>query len=143
MNTFVKDDATLRSRVFAAGRSAIKNSYSPYSNFKVAAVIISATNQIYKGCNIENASYASTVCAEVSAIAQMVSSGEQSIKQLYLFSNSEQFVMPCGGCRQCIREFCKNDISVFLVNSLNKVREHSLKELLPHAFSFEPEHQSE
>ena len=138
MNDLVKDDATLRSQVFTAGQSAIKI-YSPYSNFKVAAVIISESIRFIKD-NIENASYASTFVLRFQQLLKwlVVASSLLNSFTSFLILNSLDALRES---RQCIREL-KNDIPVFLVNSLSKVREHSPKELL-HSFSFEPEHQSE
>ena len=132
-----KESAALRAKVISIGKETLKNSYSPYSNFKVSAVVVSESATIYQGCNIENASYSLTVCAEVAAISRMVTSGEQSISQIYVFSSTDQFIIPCGGCRQSIREFSKQDIPIYLVNSSGAIRQHTLKEVLPHAFSFE------
>lgn len=124
--------------VMLLGRKMLGFSYSPYSSFPVGAVAVSENDEIFSGCNVENVSYSLTVCAEVNAIAKMVSSGQQSLKAIFIFSSSEQFVTPCGACRQCILEFAgTNDIPIFTVNSKNDIRMHQLSTLIPHAFNLE------
>ena len=125
--------------ILATGREMLDRSYSPYSGFRVSAVAICVTGKLYGGCNVENSSYASTVCAEVCAITRMVASGTKSLAKIFIFSDSEDFVTPCGSCRQVILEFAQSDISVYLVNSKNKIREHKLSALIPHAFVLETE----
>ena len=121
------------------GQEMLTRSHSPYSGFRVASVAISDGGNLYGGCNVENSSYASTVCAEVCAITRMVANGSKKLQKIFIFSDSEKFVTPCGSCRQVILEFSQSDISVVLVNSKNKLREHKLSSLIPYAFSLETE----
>lgn len=124
--------------VLHRGREMLKNAYAPYSDFRVGAVIISKNNKLFDGCNVENTSYSLTVCAEVSAICSMVAAGEREIQAIFIFSHSEQFITPCGGCRQTILEFAgSGDIPVYLVNSRNDIRQYELSTLMPHAFNIE------
>lgn len=126
------------SQIMLLGKDMINNAYAPYSSFKVSAVAIADNDQVFSGCNVENSSYSLTICAEVSAICQMVATGQKQLKALFVFSNTEQFVTPCGGCRQTILEFSDNDIPIFTINSHGEVRKHQLSILIPHAFSYEP-----
>ncbi len=121
--------------VYKLGKEMLSNSYSPYSEFSVAAVAISKSGEIFGGTNIENTSYSLTVCAEVCAIASMVSNGLRELSEIFVFSDSEKFVTPCGGCRQVILEFSHTDILVNLVNQDNQIRSHKLSSLIPHAFN--------
>lgn len=125
------------SKIIAEGRLMLSRAYAPYSEFQVGAVVVSSDDKTFSGCNIENSSYALTVCAEVAAISQMVSSGIQNIKAIFVFSNSSQFVTPCGACRQKISEFAKPEVPVFLVNQQGKIRQHSLSALMPMAFNLQ------
>jgi len=86
-------------------RQVLKNSYSPYSKFRVAALIETKSGNIYKGCNIENASYSMTLCAERVAAAAAVSAGEKKFRQLFLITDSVKPEFPCGACLQFLAEF--------------------------------------
>ncbi|WIF94204.1 cytidine deaminase [Caminicella sporogenes] len=112
-----------------------ENAYAPYSGFKVGAAVLTESGKIYTGCNIENASYTPTICAERTAISKAVSEGERKIVAIAVTGDSE-WTYPCGVCRQVIREFGE-DVTVIVVKSEDEYREYSLKELLP--FSFGPE----
>ena len=118
---------------------AIKNkdkSYSPYSNFRVSAVLMTKSGKIYKGVNIENASYSPTICAERSAIAAAVSDGEKNIKYIVITGDSP-YTYPCGLCRQVIREFADSDTQIIIANSADDYKIHTIEELLPFSFSKE------
>lgn len=111
---------------------AKEKAYVPYSNFRVGAALLTSTGKIYTGCNIENASYTPTICAERTAIAKAVSEGERNIVAIAVTGDS-QWTYPCGVCRQVIREFGKDAI-VIIVNSEDEYKEYTLSELLPHSF---------
>ncbi|MPW27036.1 cytidine deaminase [Alkalibaculum sp. M08DMB] len=111
-------------------------SYSPYSHFRVGAAILSDNGKIYSGCNIENASYGASNCAERTAIFKGVSEGIDRIIAIAISSDEEDFIYPCGICRQVIREFGSN-IDIVLVNANGKTKQSSIKELLPCSFSKE------
>ncbi|EOC99863.1 cytidine deaminase [Caldisalinibacter kiritimatiensis] len=111
---------------------AKEKAYTPYSGFKVGAALITKSGKIYTGCNIENASYTPTICAERTAIAKAVSDGEREIVAIAVTGDSE-WTYPCGVCRQVIREFGKDAI-VIVAKSEEEYREYKLSELLPHSF---------
>ena len=118
----------------------LKNAYAPYSKFPVAAVIKGASGAIYSGVNVENAAYPQGWCAEASAIAAMVSSGETEIYELAVMAESDEICTPCGGCRQKIREFAGEDLKIFCFGPDGLKATYTLGELLP--YSFGPEHLS-
>jgi cytidine deaminase len=128
--------------LFEASISVRENAYAPYSKFKVGAALIDSSGKIYTGCNVENASYGLTTCAERSAIAKAVSDGQRkfvSIAVCAAFEDNVNFVAPCGGCRQNINEFrCKDtDIVIYLVKpDRGKILETTIGSLLPLSFMF-------
>ena len=124
--------------LFEAARQAQANAYAPYSKFPVGAAVRSASGVIFAGCNVENAAYPAGVCAETSAIAAMVASGERRIAQVLVIGALERPIMPCGACRQRILEFGAPDVLVFTADARGPGPALSLGELLPHAFG--PDH---
>ena len=120
--------------LLSAAKEAQKQSYSPYSNFKVGAAVLSEEQSTYVGCNVENASYPLGQCAEASAISSMVCSGDRRIKEVMIVSPNESFCPPCGGCRQKILEFSSPDTVVHMATSEGKVKSVPLSDLLPLAF---------
>ena len=118
----------------------LKNAHAPYSKFPVAAIIKGASGAIYSGVNVENAAYPQGWCAEASAIAAMVSSGETEIFELAVMAKSDEICTPCGGCRQKIREFASQDLKIFCFGPNGLKATYTLGELLP--YSFGPEHLS-
>ena len=121
---------------------ARKNSYTPYSHFQVGAALLTESGQIYTGCNIENAAYGPTVCAERCAIFKAVSEGERSLKAIAIAGGSENetdilsgYAFPCGVCRQVMREFAKDaSFKVIVARSTAEYQIFSLEELLPNSF---------
>ena len=115
---------------------AAENSYSPYSRFRVGAALLTEDGNIYRGCNIENASYPVTLCAERTALCKAVSEGERKFRALAVTGGpaGKGPASPCGMCRQALREFCGPDFAILLVEDLNKYEIHTLGELLPRAF---------
>lgn len=91
-------------------KDAIQFSYAPYSNFKVAAAVLTENNQIYTGVNVENASYSLTQCAERSAICSAIANGAKSIIEVVIYTPTQHPTPPCGACRQVIQEFGSNAI---------------------------------
>src|SRR3989339_2003062 len=85
-----------------------ENAYAPYSNFLVGAAVQGDSGKIYGGCNVENASYGMTICAERVAITKAVSEGETGIKKIAIVTSSDEVSFPCGACRQVLAEFAKN-----------------------------------
>ncbi len=106
---------------------------APYSNFQVGAALETVDGKIYSGCNIENASYGLTMCAERVAIFKALSEGERKFKRLAIVAEAKELTPPCGACRQIIWEFC-GDISVALANGNGAVTVLQMRELYPHAF---------
>ena len=116
-------------------RQACTNSYCVYSKFPVGACIRSNTGEFYQGCNVENASYALTICAEASAIANMINSGCKQIKEIFVFSNLASQCSPCGGCRQLIHEFSSDNTKIHLCDSDgSNIKTFSIADLLPKPF---------
>ena len=107
--------------------------YVPYSHYPVGAAVLFSSGKIYCGCNVENASYGLTVCAERNAIFQAVAQGERDLKGIAIAVPTDAFPSPCGACRQVIREFAV-DCPVILINGSGQTRMTSLKKLLPDSF---------
>ncbi|MEP0073882.1 MAG: cytidine deaminase [Marinomonas sp.] len=129
----VKQDETL----FQLAKEAMSKAYVPYSDFTVGAAIRTASGNLYKGCNVENAAYPEGVCAEGGAISAMVLGGDTQIKDIYVIGKGDQLVTPCGGCRQKIREFSSTDTMIHICGPEGVRKSLTMEELLP--FSFGPE----
>ncbi len=118
---------------------AMTFSYSPYSSFKVGATLLCNNGEIYTGCNIENASYSPTICAERTAIFKAVSSGKREFNAICIMGglNGEvsDYISPCGVCRQVMTEFCSPDFKIILAKSVDDYRIYTLEELMPVSFS--------
>lgn len=126
------DDPVI-SQLRDAALAAAKNAYCPYSKFPVGAAVLTENGEIFAGCNVENASFGLTICAERNAIFQAVASGHNRVRVLVVVTSTDQPTPPCGSCRQVINEFGE-DAEVFSFGKGNQVLQHRLKELLPHAF---------
>lgn len=115
---------------------ARKRSYSPYSNFKVGAVVVLNDGTLVYGCNVENASYGLSNCAERSAIFNAISSGYdyKSIVELIVIADSKRPISPCGACRQVMAEFLNQDTIITLFNLEKQHISFLLKDLLPYSF---------
>jgi len=113
------------------------NSYSPYSKFRVGAALLSESGNIYTGVNVENSSFGLTNCAERTAVFNAVSEGERKFKTIVIASDAEDFIPPCGACRQVLMEVCGKDLDVVMSNSDNEIRILKLEELLPLSFNKE------
>ena len=113
-------------------------SYSPYSHYRVGAALMTKSGKVYTGCNIENAGYSATNCAERTAIFKAVSEGERDFEAIAIIGGREgetaPFCSPCGVCRQVIAEFCKKDFKIILGNE-EKQEIFTLDTLLPFAFT--------
>jgi cytidine deaminase len=116
-----------------AARQAREHAVAPYSNFKVGAALLTADGRVYGGCNVENASYGLTVCAERVALLKALSEGERTFAAIAVVADTESPTPPCGPCRQLLWEYC-GDIPVVLANLTHLAAEHSLGALLPHPF---------
>ncbi len=119
-----------------ASKKVMENSYAPYSNFKVGAAVLCTDGRIYCGCNVENASYGLTVCAERTATFAMACEGGRKIRAIAISSSTGKPVFPCGACRQVLAEFApaEDDLYVYLASDQG-VLTYTLAELLPHAFT--------
>ena len=113
------------------------NSYSPYSNFRVGAVLVAESGNLYTGTNVENSSFGLTNCAERTAVFKAVTEGERKFKTIVLTSDAEDFIPPCGACRQVLMEVCGPDLEVVMSNSSNEIRILKISELLPLSFNKE------
>ena len=111
---------------------AMKNSYAPYSKFNVGAVALCG-EKIYIGCNIENASFGATICAERCAIFKAVSDGCTKIDKIAIVSSSHEKTLPCGICRQVMTEFMDEN-GIIVVTNDKEIREYKLSDLMPESF---------
>lgn len=128
--------AEVKQEMIRLAQGAYHKAYVPYSHYPVGAAALFSSGKVFSGCNVENASYGLTVCAERNAIFQAVAHGELELKGIAIAVPTEKFPSPCGACRQVIREFAV-DCPVILINGLGKTRETSLKALLPDAFGLD------
>lgn len=124
--------------LLAAATAARAQAYVPYSHFAVGAALLDDAGRIHAGCNVENAAYPQSQCAEASAIGQMVLGGGRRLRAVLVVGDAPQPVTPCGGCRQRLREFGSADTVVYIANPQGVQRSYTLGELLP--ASFGPEH---
>jgi cytidine deaminase len=116
-----------------AAREAHKNAYTPYSNFKVGAAILTGSGKIYSGCNVENASYGMSNCAERTAIFKAISEGESTILAVVVYTPTKISTPPCGACRQVINEFGPKALIISICDSEDR-KADGLDELLQGAF---------
>ena len=116
----------------AAARSARQRAHAPYSRFKVGAAVL-ADGAIHAGCNVENASYGLTVCAERVALLKALSEGERDFVRIVVVADTQSPTPPCGPCRQLLWEYC-GDIPVVMANLTTVTGQHQMKELLPLPF---------
>ena len=120
--------------------TATDKSYSPYSGCKVGAALLSADGQVFTGCNIENASFSPTICAERTAFAKAVSEGVTKFSAIAIAAKKDgklSTFTPCGVCRQVMSEFCDADFKVLVVTGENTFEEYTLSELLPASFKLD------
>ncbi len=113
---------------------AMENAYSPYSNFKVGAALLCRDGSVFTGCNIENATYGATNCAERTAIFKAVSEGHRDFDAIAIVSSGGDETFPCGICRQVMAEFAP-ELKIVLRNEANEECIYTLMELLPKSFS--------
>ncbi|MDY6103119.1 MAG: cytidine deaminase [Acetatifactor sp.] len=118
---------------------ARKNAYAPYSHYQVGAALLSSDGTIYSGCNIENASYGATNCAERTAFFSAVSEGKRDFLAIAITGGLEgeeisDYAVPCGICRQIMQEFCGDDFQVIVAKSTEDFRQYPFSEILPFGF---------
>ena len=116
---------------------ARKNAYAPYSGFCVGAALLAKNGKVYLGCNIENAAYTPTNCAERTALFKAVSEGEREFTAIAIVGGKgdepKEFCAPCGVCRQALAEFCDNGFRL-LLGTPDNIRVYTLAEILPYSF---------
>ncbi|EFI84245.1 cytidine deaminase [Listeria grayi] len=122
-------------QVIDKAKQAREFAYTPYSHFPVGAALVTKDGEVIQGCNIENASFGLTNCAERTAIFKAVSTGEKDFQHLVVVADTEGPVAPCGACRQVISEFCEPDMPVTLTNLKGNTVQTTVAELLPGAFT--------
>ncbi len=125
----------MKDKLIQTAKNALDYAYVPYSTFKVGAALVTKSGNIYSGCNIENASYPLTCCAERTAIFKAVSEGEKELVEMAVIADSEGPVSPCGACRQVMTEFFSPDAIIYLTNLTGDLKVTTVKELLPYSFS--------
>ncbi len=119
---------------------ARKNAYAPYSRFTVGAALLASDGQVYLGCNVENAAYSPSVCAERTAFVKAMSDGKRAFAAIAIVGGPEESILPgeaiypCGVCRQVLMEFCRPDFRVLVGTGPESYTEHTLQSLLPHGF---------
>ncbi len=119
--------------LIAAAKKSRKNAHAKFSNFYVGAALRTTSGKIFGGCNVENATYGLTVCAERVALFKAISEGERHFNAIAVVTDTENLTPPCGACRQLIWEFC-GDVPVILANLHGKTEAISMRELFPKPF---------
>jgi cytidine deaminase len=122
-----------KNELVAVAKEASEKAYAPYSKFKVGAALLTQSGKIYRGCNVENASYSLTICAERNAVFQALAEGDSDFVAIAIYVDSDKTFPPCGACRQVLSEFA-SDLPVFVANR-KSTTETSLAKLLPERFS--------
>jgi cytidine deaminase len=119
--------------LIAAAKQTRENAHAAYSNFRVGAALRATSGRIFGGCNVENATYGLTVCAERIAIFKAISEGERGFDAIAVVTDADSLTPPCGACRQLIWEFC-GDVPVILANLKGKVETIAMRDLFPKPF---------
>lgn len=127
-----------REELIRQAKEALRYAYAPYSNFLVGAAALTDSGKVYTGCNIENAAYGATNCAERTAIFKAISEGERKIRKIAIVSAKGGPTYPCGICRQVLAEFMEEDGEI-LLEEAGRIQTLLLKELLPYAFRLKEE----
>jgi cytidine deaminase len=134
----MESDDLIVGEMRVAAEAAMKNAYCRYSKFSVGAAVLCEDGQIFAGCNVENASYGLTICAERNAIFQAVAAGklskDQKLKAVVVVTPTDKLTPPCGACRQVIYEFCEEADADIFVFGAKGAESFKLSALLPHAF---------
>ena len=123
------------SQIIEEAEEVAGNAYVPYSHFRVGAALLTNDGQMYKGCNIENASFGLTNCAERTAIFKAVSEGHRDFEMIVVYGDTEQPISPCGACRQVMAEFFKQDSKVILIAEDKQTVVMTFVQLLPYSFT--------
>lgn len=114
---------------------AADNAYTDYYEFPVGACIQTSDDNYFLGCNVQNASFPVSTCAEASAVSNMILHGQRIIKSVAVYAPKMEYCAPCGGCRQIIREFASADTKIILFGSGDNYKAYTMDELLPGSFS--------
>ncbi|CAM2875156.1 cytidine deaminase [Legionella worsleiensis] len=128
----------LVSQMIHDAHESLKNAYAPYSKYHVGCCICTIDDKLYTGVNVENGSYGLTICAEGSAICNMITAGDRLIKKVVILSSDNLLCPPCGACRQRIHEFSTPDTMIYLCNKDSILCEMTINELIPLAFDIKP-----
>ncbi len=121
------------SELIEAARVALKNAHAPYSGYRVGAALLCCDGTVFRGCNVENASFGLTNCAERTAVFAAVAAGQTEFAAIALAASDEPAPFPCGACRQVLAEFCAPDFAVYVATA-DGFETTTLGELLPHSF---------
>jgi len=124
----------LEKKLIEISKKAMEKSYSPYSNFRVGAAVLTSRGKVYTGANIENASFGATICAERTAVIKAVSEGDIRFNAIAISSDAQSFIYPCGICRQFLSEFDKGEMKVICSNKSGEYKSFKLSELMPCIF---------
>jgi cytidine deaminase len=136
VHNFSSVDAETLARMTQVAREASGHAHAPYSKFHVGAAVLDEQGRIFGGCNVENASYGLTMCAERVAIGAAVAAGARKIAAVVVFTPTDTLTPPCGACRQVLNEFGPR-MEVHMINNIEGHGTHRLDELLPAAFNLE------
>ncbi|MCX6998388.1 MAG: cytidine deaminase [Kiritimatiellaeota bacterium] len=125
-----------RTRLLDAAERAQRNAHAPYSHYRVGAAVLTDGGKIYAGCNVENASYGLTICAERVAVGAALAAGARRVRAAAVIADGPDVPYPCGACRQVLAEFAADDAPLLVARRghLRQAEEFTLGELLPHAF---------
>lgn len=123
-----------KKELLASARKARRSAYAPYSRFRVGAAVLGGDGRIYSGCNVENASFGLTCCAERNATFAMVAAGERRIREVLVIGDSDGPLPPCGACRQVLAEFAAPDVRVHMCSARGACRTTTVGELVPFIF---------
>ena len=122
-------------QLMSMAKEASLNAYIPYSHFAVGAALECDDGTVYTGCNVENAAFGSSICAERTACCKAVSEGHRSFRRIAIYADSQNWCTPCGACRQFLAEFSP-DMEVLCAKAGGRYVSYKLSELLPHIFNF-------
>ena len=123
--------------LFNAAKAVLNNSYSPYSNYQVACALRTQSGEIFAGCNVENAAYSATLCAESSALGALISNGHRLITEVLILVDDAKIASPCGSCRQRLFELSNADTVVHMCTVEHLYQSARIAELLPLAFELD------
>ncbi|MCX6582671.1 MAG: cytidine deaminase [Candidatus Aminicenantes bacterium] len=124
-------------KLLKAAQQIKEKAYAPYSNFHVGAALLTPSGKMYTGCNVENTSYGLTICAERNAIFQMINDGQHEIGEILVIGDTDQFLPPCGACRQVIAEFASKDTIIYMCNRNGQFKKTSVAEIIPFSFALD------